>query len=669
MNFFNSTSFFYHSFIFLFTYLFYFSIFIFNIYFFIMSDTLNNNFLITLSHFTRDLGKSQIHQNLNKIKKEIDEKYIEENRKKNEKKDNILQLYNQNKLTDSFNIEKNKPILNDLNLSYLIDNIKESKNKNVIRFNHSLNQIRNNELDKSNLIIEAQIENNDTISDKKNENEMIVEIFYSPHSFIENSFGKDNLKKKKSFFEKEMNRQKYIKNKLKKLRHTEQLKELNDIKNKPLINTHSTELIHNEEYIPIFNRAKKIFDLKNNKILIEQKIIEKQAIDLPNRRKKFLNHSEFNNFIKFQNDWKVKTDFEKKVKEIFKSIKSKNKLIKKTKTINYSNKKSNDLMNNKLFKKNQKFTENFENNIFQKLYDDYDKKKYYIKKLEKKYSQNFSPFILNYIKPKNIKSKTLNISLDISMDYYEKKKLKKNYLVKTSTNKKKNTSVSNLNEVIKINPTMNNIQKKLSLENNLKKIVNQKPIIFITPKKPSEISNNSINKIDLKTSYEKNVQPSLNGEKSSSHIYHISSSNISSNEKKSSDKKIETLNYFTPILITNSQNIQKKDNKISSSSNSKEISSYININYDFDNSENHFCDDMNFSSYNKSYNNLNQNDKPSWVNKLKTINYEKEKKIKLEYNNQINKLYMINTGISSSNSIKPNIIYNKKCPFNKLFEK
>ena len=77
---------------------------------------------------------------------------------------------------------------------------------------------------------------------------------------------------------------------------------------------------------------------------------------------------------------------------------------------------------------------------------------------------------------------------------------------------------------------------------------------------------------------------------------------------------------------------------------------------------------MNFSLYNNSFIDLTQNNKPSWVNKLKKINDEKEKKIKLEYNNQINKLYMINTGISSSTSIKPNIIYNKKCPFIKYLK-
>ena len=626
-----------------------------------MSDTLNNKFLISISHLSRDLAKSHIHQNLNKIKKEVDEKLNEENNKNKEKIDNILSIKGQNKLTESLDIEKQNlnSILKDLNLSYVIDNLNDSKKKNIISFNQSLNQITNNEFENSNLIIEDEIKSNDSISSKKNKNDMKVEIFYSPHSFIENSLGKENIKKKKSFYEKEMYRQKYIKNKLKKLRHNEKLKELNDIKNKPLINMHSMELIHNNEYIPIFNRAKKIIDLKNTKISLEKKIIEKQAIDSTNGKKKFLNHKEFDNFIKFQNDWKIKTDFEKKAKEVYEVIESKNKLIKNTKKIVYTNKKSNDLIINKLNKTNKKSSDNIENDIFQKLYDDYDKKKKYIKILENKYSPNFSPFILKYIKPKNIKSKTVNISIDISMDNYEKKK--KNYTNKKSNKKKKNKSVSNINEIIKTNSIKNNIQKKLSLENNLNNSINKKPIIIITSNKKSGISNNSINKIHLKTSYEKNDQPSLNGEKSSSHIYHISSSNISSSEKKTSDKKIETFKYMTPTLITNSQKIQKEEKKKTSSANSKEKNSYINVNYDFDNSENHFCDDMNYSLYN-SFIDLNQN-KPSWVNKLKKINDEKEKKIKLEYNNQINKLYMINTGISSSTSIKPNIIYNKKCPF------
>ena len=180
-----------------------------------MSDTLNNKFLISISHLSRDLAKSHIHQNLNKIKKEVDEKLNEENNKNKEKIDNILSIKGQHKLTESLDIEKQNlnSILKDLNLSYVIDNLNDNKKKNIISFNQSLNQITNNEFENSNLIIEDEIRSNDSISSKKNKNDMMVEIFYSPHSFIENSLGKENIKKKKSFYEKEMYRQKYIKNK------------------------------------------------------------------------------------------------------------------------------------------------------------------------------------------------------------------------------------------------------------------------------------------------------------------------------------------------------------------------------------------------------------------------------------------------------------------------
>ena len=46
--------------------------------------------------------------------------------------------------------------------------------------------------------------------------------------------------------------------------------------------------------------------------------------------------------------------------------------------------------------------------------------------------------------------------------------------------------MSNLNEQIKKNTTMNDSQKKFSFQNYLKNIDNKKPIIFITEKKPSE---------------------------------------------------------------------------------------------------------------------------------------------------------------------------------------
>ena len=46
------------------------------------------------------------------------------------------------------------------------------------------------------------------------------------------------------------------------------------------------------------------------------------------------------------------------------------------------------------------------------------------------------------------------------MDNYEKKKVKKNYSVKTNNKKKKNTSVSNLNEIIKKKSKVNDVKKK-----------------------------------------------------------------------------------------------------------------------------------------------------------------------------------------------------------------
>ena len=47
---------------------------------------------------------------------------------------------------------------------------------------------------------------------------------------------------------------------------------------------------------------------------------------------------------------------------------------------------------------------------------------------------------------------------------------------------------------------------------------------------------------------------------------------------------------------------------------------YINFKYEFDNSENHFCDDIDYCLNNKSFIDLIKNDKPSLVNKLSKIN-------------------------------------------------
>ena len=78
----------------------------------------------------------------------------------------------------------------------------------------------------------------------------------------------------------------------------------------------------------------------------------------------------------------------------------------------------------------------------------------------------------------------------------------------------------------------------------------------------------------------------------------------------------------------------KKENENSFLKAIKETNSFLSLNYNFNNSENHFCDDMNDNS-------LNNN---SYVNKAKK---NKEKKKINSIQNQVNKLYMINTGIST----------------------
>ena len=205
------------------------------------------------------------------LKREVEEKYNNDKKSIKKRSDNkILKLKSPYKLTESFNED-------DKNIKLLLTNLEESKKESQRNINNkskensiSLHLISN---ESSSYFESREILSNN--ENKSNKNEIVVEMFYSSNSFIED----DNKNKKKlSFYEKQMHRQKYVKSELKKLRNNEKLKKLSEFRNKPLINAHSEELINNkfhENYKPIFNRAKEIQNLKDAKLNLEQKKLKK----------------------------------------------------------------------------------------------------------------------------------------------------------------------------------------------------------------------------------------------------------------------------------------------------------------------------------------------------------------------------------------------------------
>ena len=620
-----------------------------------MSLTPNNAFFDLLKKISSDSAKSQVHMHFSSLKREVEEKYNNDKKSIKKRSDNkILKLKSPYKLTESFNED-------DKNIKLLLTNLEESKKESQRNINNkskensiSLHLISN---ESSSYFESREILSNN--ENKSNKNEIVVEMFYSSNSFIED----DNKNKKKlSFYEKQMHRQKYVKSELKKLRNNEKLKKLSEFRNKPLINAHSEELINNkfhENYKPIFNRAKEIQNLKDAKLNLEQKKIEKEL----NKKKKSFSQNELNNFIQFQSDWKHKIELEKKTKTLYKTFELENKILKNTENRIYTNKKSEDLIKSNLIKGKG----NLKKNIFQKLYKDYEKQYNDMKILENKYNANFTPFILNYIKPKHPKAKTMTISLDISL-IEPKKKININLLNNTTIKKKKENKIFFYEEFKKQNSKENennknngnkNIKPKSQIEKNTKNTTTKKNV-YITDKKSIERTDSLTNKILLKRSYEKYDQPSLNGEKSSDHVYNISSSNFSSNNNKDNcNKSFSNFKYLTPKMKIDSKNLKsfKRENENSFLKSIKETNSFLSLNYNFDNSENHFCDDMNDNSINNN----------SYVNKAMKKNREKKKINSTQ--NQVNKLYMINTGISTSTSMKPYIVSNKKNPFTNYFKK
>ena len=575
--------------------------------------------------------------------------------------------------------------------------INNSNNQSTINNNNNANATLNSEdLDP----IEIEIVNDNLENESNNS---------SINPFVLNT-KVINKGRQYTLYEREMKNLKKKRIKLDKERNLIIQKKLNEMQDGPKINETSHNLLTNRgEYIPIHQRAAQIHSRHLTQIILHEQLkrMEKEKeeekelemIRSYRRKAKKYDKDKWNSFVDSCNKWNDEVKYKRKAAEIYR-----NNMEKK---VNYKpriNAKSKRIMS-KIQKGNHSVDD-----VFTRLYNDYDEHKERQKILEDENLPSFNPKINTYRGfKKNINRKSTNSSLDNFLvndrdnNFFlesqlkiagEKNKIKKDRTRKiknpdkfvnkksNNNNKAKNSIKNSKNNTIKNNPIKNNPIKN-------KKIEKPKEIRSY---KPTLATNNSTIPVNTEgntlgfSRYITTENP-LNTNETNQYYIPTAANNYFSDEKgnEMADNSIQNPinNYFGGIneedeVIPNNKNKYfdniDKDNRIEypaidtynnnynynkvnkNKSKSVEKNDYPkNNNTFFDNiyEDNRIEDDNNnYFYFNRPNNNIRNQYGPKY-------NYNTNNK----YKSNFNKKYNNNNKFYNTNRKGPNKIINSQDPF------
>ena len=479
-------------------------------------DNKNNNSNVELSF------KANSRQNLEKIKKselEVTNSPLFKDKKNEENKVNYYNIIyyientkrqEENKLNSPNNekIKKANSLFskgNDIKLGMLLKTKGSFKNSNKDKKEYSFLYEDQQNDDSENLgnyleflnskrssdkAILYTISKNNTFNKSSQDHNNLVDLDELTTTNDKNSFKKSNIifnnyqRKKnisKSFFQKQITRQR-----LKEIKIKRKKEMINNLKNKsysytPKIDKFSSEIIKKKgDYVPLFKRAVEIENEKKMRILIKQKM-KNRNFSANNSNIKKRTQKQINEFFNTQMSWKNKVEKEnnilkKKLKEqeeqeiiklqsYFRPSKSSINISKK-KQKSYSTIYDNDMSKNSIYSNYLKI--NNKRNFGNRLYKDYEKRQKNLIKLKKKLTPSFTPMInksnnssknnsfiinkRNVIKHNDQKSTSL--ILEYNSSFIEKQQKSRN--PKNNKNKKSN------------NNSLSNPANKREINNNLK---------------------------------------------------------------------------------------------------------------------------------------------------------------------------------------------------------
>ena len=303
---------------------------------------------------------------LSDFSSESDENYLEENKKNNKKKSVVTKI----EVGKKFSTPLKKLSYN----RYLLN-----KNNNDLKNNDVINKKATLKLDqseKSNKLAEEKritkiirLSNNEILETPEDNNENNIE-----ENELRKSYMKKNITKVKNshsdLYERE---KKYLirkNNSLQKKKELELQKQLSNLKD-PSINQVSINILsQNTDYIPIQERSSQFYNIKKFHNTINEKKNQIQKFEKENKeyselkknksQKKF-NEKDWNNFIENQKSWQKQKSLKNKAVE----------LMRESIEINLRHKPKIDL-NSKRIINNMRKTINYQEDIYDKLYNDFN---------------------------------------------------------------------------------------------------------------------------------------------------------------------------------------------------------------------------------------------------------------------------------------------------------
>ena len=303
---------------------------------------------------------------LSDFSSESDKNYLEENKKNNKKKSVVKKIEVGKKFSTPLKkLSYNRYLLNKNN--------NDSKNNDVINKKATL---KLDQSEKSNKLAEEKritkiirLSNNEILETPEDNNENNIE-----ENELRKSYMKKNITKVKNshsdLYERE---KKYLirkNNSLQKKKELELQKQLSNLKD-PSINQVSINILsQNTDYIPIQERSSQFYNVKKFHNTINEKKNQIQKFEKENKeyselkknksQKKF-NEKEWNNFIENQKSWQKQKSLKNKAVE----------LMRESIEINLRHKPKIDL-NSKRIINNMRKTINYQEDIYDKLYNDFN---------------------------------------------------------------------------------------------------------------------------------------------------------------------------------------------------------------------------------------------------------------------------------------------------------
>ena len=394
---------------------------------------------------------------------------IMKNRSNSSTVENPFSSNNQRSVQRNTNIPTNKP--NKSNNQYQYNEISKNKNNsNNESLSNAIPEIEIIEVEKVN---EEELEKEANKSINNLQLDKIIVSKGRQHSIYERSM--KNLKKKET--------------KLAKIRKIYSKKILEGVQRYPKLDKKSVRIILRKgEYIPIENRAAQIHSQHLTQIILneelnrmetEKKEDDEIKINVNGNRK--YEKKEWDEFVEKCFEWKKKVVYERRAAEIFR--------YKQDRKVNYKptiNENSKKLMK-KIMNKNNHSVDD----VFTRLFNDYDEHKERQKILNEKYEPTFNPMINNFQYAKNFwkNKKYRNNSIDNSYELFVTDSNKNNFFLESQK-------------------TINH-GKILKMQKKAKKFVNKKPNkkeenINIKSYKPTQATNNTTSYLNTEMNINKN---------------------------------------------------------------------------------------------------------------------------------------------------------------------